>query len=233
MDVLESIVPEGVRARFAPKLISAKVPSDGPTDTRSARDGEFRAGRALATTLIAEMGIAPGEILVGAAREPLWPPGVVGSISHTSEALAVAVAEDSAYASIGLDIELASAVDKDLWPSICSKRELAFLHGLDEPTARRHSTLLFSAKESGYKCQFPLTRQFLEFEHAEIHIDPERKSFAVDFSAHTDIHQMGLDMMGRYVHSGRHVITITWIITHRDAAQQPMNSFQRSLCEPE
>ena len=214
MDALDSIVPEGVRARFAPKLVSPGPTLDYPTVRTSARRREFHDGRALATELIAEMGFPARDILVGAAGEPIWPPGVIGSISHTSEALAVAVAVDSAYASIGLDIEFERAVDMDLWPSICSTRELAWLHGLDEPTARIQSTLLFSAKESGYKCQFPLTRQFLEFEQAEIRVDPERHSFAITFSEHTKIFKLGLNIVGRYLHTRRHVVTFTWINSH-------------------
>src|ERR1700692_4432176 len=48
------------------------------------RAEEFAAGRACAHRLLAEFGIVDFPVKVAADRQPLWPEGLVGSITHTS-----------------------------------------------------------------------------------------------------------------------------------------------------
>src|SRR6185369_16867773 len=69
------------------------------------RRREFVTGRACARRALAALGVPPAPLLPGPRREPLWPAGVVGSITHCEGYRACAVARDTAIASIGIDAE--------------------------------------------------------------------------------------------------------------------------------
>jgi 4'-phosphopantetheinyl transferase EntD len=62
---------------------------DGAVDSRLR---EFATGRSCARQALAGLGLAPAPILRGAKREPLWPAGIVGSITHCRGYRAAAVA---------------------------------------------------------------------------------------------------------------------------------------------
>ena len=65
--------------------------------------------------------------------------------------------------SLGIDTETCTDVKRDLWPSICTPDESAWL---DTVPAARHvaaAALIFSAKEAFYKSQYPLTGEFWDF----------------------------------------------------------------------
>ena len=68
------------------------------------RQREFGVGRACARRALAELGLAPQAILSGETREPLWPAGIVGSISH-DRALGVAVVgRTERFLGFGVDV---------------------------------------------------------------------------------------------------------------------------------
>ncbi len=110
-----------------------------------------------------EFGVTGFPLSVGQDRQPLWPDGLIGSITHTAGYCAAAVARRRDVIALGIDIETVGDVTRDLWPTICGASEAAWLASL--PAAHRTSaiTLIFSAKEAFYKCQYPLTREWLNF----------------------------------------------------------------------
>jgi 4'-phosphopantetheinyl transferase EntD len=134
------------------------------------RAREFAAGRLCARRALAEFGILNFPIEVAADRRPRWPPSVVGSITHTEGFCAAAVAERSALASIGIDSEAANAVKRELWDSICLPEEIDWLEALAEGERAAAATLIFSAKEAFYKCQYPITTQSPGFHEAHVRI---------------------------------------------------------------
>jgi 4'-phosphopantetheinyl transferase EntD len=73
------------------------------------------------------------------------------------------VAQRARAAALGLDTEIAGAVKESLWPSICAEAELSWLGTLPRAERAAAVTLLFSAKEAFYKCQYPLTGDWLNF----------------------------------------------------------------------
>jgi len=129
---------------------------------------EFSAGRLCARALLAEFGIHDFAIEVGEARQPVWPDALVGSITHTAGFCAAVVAEKSRYAAIGMDCEVAGSVKRELWPSICTAEEILWLNSLPAASRVGAATLIFSAKEAFYKCQYPLTRERLTFHDARV-----------------------------------------------------------------
>jgi 4'-phosphopantetheinyl transferase EntD len=124
---------------------------------------EFAAGRQCARRALAELGLVDVPIPVAHDRQPMWPSGVVGSITHTAGLCAAVVAESTRLAAVGVDTELAGAVKPELWQSICVADESAWISALPPGERAAAVTLLFSAKEAFYKCQYPLVGERLDF----------------------------------------------------------------------
>jgi 4'-phosphopantetheinyl transferase EntD len=120
-------------------------------------------------------------LLNGPDRAPRWPIGVVGSITHTGRApggyCGVVVGSSAEVQAVGLDAEQAAPLNPDLWPSLLTFREKGLLSRLAPAEAGRLGMVIFSAKESFYKVQFPLSRRFLAFGDVEIALDPSSSSF--------------------------------------------------------
>lgn len=134
------------------------------------RRAEFAAGRRCACEALRALApqLATVEVAIGGQREPLFPPGAVGTISHSREIAAAAVAAASRAVGIGLDIEhwgeeAASVTDHVLVPG-----ELQRLLAQTGWAASRVATLAFSAKETLYKCLFPTVQVYFDFQDAEI-----------------------------------------------------------------
>lgn len=131
------------------------------------RAREILAGRVLARRALARLGIEGHELLREEGRAPLWPRGVLGSISHTRERCAVAVARAGPILGIGLDIEEGRDLPERLLPYVCTEPERRWIESaLLDP--RELGRLFFSAKESVYKCQYPLRRRWLGFRDVEL-----------------------------------------------------------------
>ena len=76
------------------------------------RQEEFRRGRACARAALGTLGGPAESISVGSNREPVWPSGYVGSITHCGPVVAAAVARAGALAGLGLDVERAEALEE-------------------------------------------------------------------------------------------------------------------------
>lgn len=135
---------------------------------------EFRAGRACARAALKQLGIEGFALRPGEHREPLWPSGVVGSITHTLGYAAAAAGRTCSVRAVGIDAELSTVVESSLWHGIATNSELERLATLAEPAATIAASVLFSAKEAFYKCQFPLTGEWLDF--LDIRIEPDATS---------------------------------------------------------
>ncbi|MBW2215556.1 MAG: 4'-phosphopantetheinyl transferase superfamily protein [Deltaproteobacteria bacterium] len=72
--------------------------------------------------------------------------------------------------SIGIDLEPATPLKESLWRRVCTPKEREWLHELPAPGLT--GKILFSAKESVYKCQYPITTNFLGFHAVEVEIGP-------------------------------------------------------------
>jgi len=129
---------------------------------------DFAAGRACAHRALQELGISEFSLLAGQQREPLWPPSIVGSITHTKGYGAAVVARQADLKAIGIDCEIIESVDEDLWSRICTPTELERLASLPAGDRTLQAALIFAAKEAFYKCQFPLTRAWVGFEDVDI-----------------------------------------------------------------
>jgi len=143
------------------------------------RKDEFTAGRVCAHKLLAQLGIKNAPVLAGENRMPIWPQGIVGSITHTKEYCAVALTNNSEFKSIGLDAEYIERVKENIWKVICTENELKNLQTIDQEQRQKNATLIFSAKECFFKCQFPLTKEWVDFQDVEIAINNEKETFSI------------------------------------------------------
>jgi 4'-phosphopantetheinyl transferase EntD len=127
------------------------------------RVGEFAAGRLCARRALAEFGITEFALKMAPDRVPVWPDSMVGSISHTRGFGAAVVAERRRFSALGLDVEAAGGVKRELWRHICVPAESDWLESLPEPARACAATLVFCAKEAFYKCQYPVTGERMSF----------------------------------------------------------------------
>ena len=134
------------------------------------RIDDFTRGRACARRGLGQLGIEGFSLLSGDKREPLWPPEIVGSITHTTGFAAAVVARSAQVQALGIDCEVIESVDPDLWERICTREEQERLGRLPEAQAQRQAALIFAAKEAFYKCQFPLSRAWVGFEDVSIEV---------------------------------------------------------------
>jgi 4'-phosphopantetheinyl transferase EntD len=184
--VIGELVPPGVQVADAtgPLPGEALLPEEEPLVARAVgkRRAEFTTVRTCARIALGRLGLPPVPLLSGSKREPLWPPGVVGSITHCDGYRAVAVARADLLASIGIDAEPHEALPAGILDRVTLPAERAHLREL--PPGVHWDRLLFSAKESVYKTWFPLAGRWLGFEDAALLFspgpDPARGAFAVD-----------------------------------------------------
>jgi 4'-phosphopantetheinyl transferase EntD len=168
------------------------------------RRREFTTGRFCARAALAQLGFPPVAVLPGPKREPLWPAGVVGSITHCAGYRAAAVARATDFRSIGIDAEPNSPTPDGVLGAIALPSEIARMDDLRAASDKvSWDRLLFSAKESVYKAWFPLTNRWLGFEDADITIDPD----AGAFSARILIESPIIGFSGRWLARDGFVIT--------------------------
>ncbi|MDH4023164.1 MAG: 4'-phosphopantetheinyl transferase superfamily protein [Gammaproteobacteria bacterium] len=169
---------------------------------------EFTAGRTCAHEALALIGSPSHGVPIGPQREPVWPRGVVGSISHSGDLAVAAVAPATLLHAIGIDIEPALPLDADLLGRICRPAELARLRR--GPDTALRAKLVFSAKESVYKCLWPTTRQFLEFSDVEIVLEEPGENFrVVGWGPLRELSSASLT--GRYTRAARYIITAAYM----------------------
>jgi 4'-phosphopantetheinyl transferase EntD len=138
------------------------------------RRREFVTGRACARLALRHLGIAPTSIANGSRGEPLWPSGVVGSITHCTGYRACAVARTTDVRSLGIDAEVNAPLPAGIIEQVASSRERALAGASGGANLDR---LIFSAKEAVYKAWYPITRQRLGFGEIELFVDVPDKAF--------------------------------------------------------
>jgi 4'-phosphopantetheinyl transferase EntD len=129
---------------------------------------DYAGGRLCARYALAKLGICDFTLVPAHDRRPLWPPSIVGSITHTEGFCGAVAASHRDYRALGIDAEDAERVSENLWPRICTEAELDWLQQLPPPLGVRYAALIFSAKEAFYKCQYVLTEQWLGFQDASL-----------------------------------------------------------------
>lgn len=190
------------------------------------RRREYAAGRICARRAIAALGESPASILQGEDRAPIWPPGLVGCITHTDAWCAAAVARRAdGFRSLGLDIEPATPLDPKLFRIICLPEERAYLDA--QPAAERGllGKLIFSAKECAYKCQYPLSRTFLDFHAMRVYPDLVGGGFVAVFQRDASPFASGDELRGRLLVDQGYLMTAMTLTDGTACAKRPAKAF--------
>jgi 4'-phosphopantetheinyl transferase EntD len=185
------------------------------------RVAEFAAGRLCARRALAELGVHDFALEMGPDRQPRWPALMAGSITHTAGFCAAVASRAEHAGSLGIDTEIVGDVSAEIWSAILLPSETSWIESL--PPARQAAavTLLFSAKEAFYKCQYPVVGERLHFH--DVSVEAERGEAAPgDFWVHGTSGmaasvRMRLPLRGRFLFHEQFVTAgIAW---PRDLAQ--------------
>jgi len=139
-------------------------------DAVEKRRREFVTGRACTREALTALGLPPAPIGSGERGEPLWPPRVVGSITHCEGYRACAVARSSSALALGIDAERNAPLLEGVWEEVARGRERE-LRDPGSASGPHLDAVLFSAKEAIFKAWYPLTKAWLGFGDAELSIE--------------------------------------------------------------
>ena len=159
------------------------------------RRRDFALGRTCAHAALAQLNRDTGPIRRAVDGAPVWPPGVVGSITHTEGYAAAVAAAAADFAGLGVDAERIGGVTQDLWPRLFDTGERDAL--AQRADASGLATILFSAKEACHKAG---RERVLRFHDLHVTLGENR------FTA-----QRGSEAFeGRYTVNDGLVVTVAW-----------------------
>jgi 4'-phosphopantetheinyl transferase EntD len=180
LQLIRVLMPHGVAlagGAIGPREASAfEIEEKAVANAVADRRHEFRAARTYARVALQMLGHAPCAIGVGPQRQPIWPEGIVGAITHSDEFAAAIAARAVDYHGLGIDIERNVPLDPDIINLVCRCEERALGSGylgndIDMPK------LFFVIKEAVFKAYFPRTQAFLDFQNVSVRVDRLNRSF--------------------------------------------------------
>lgn len=195
----------------AVQRLRRRSPGNVDLPRRARRQQEFNEGRDVAAAALAEQNCFE-PVAAASDRSPVWPTGFVGSISHSDNFCWAAVGRSDEFRSIGIDTEpiaeqktfqlLQDEIGSD------AEWELGHTAGLTE---LQTFTVIFSAKESIYKCLYPLNPVFFGFDAVRvIDIDSHSLTLKMQQGTHAEFLIDGF-LEIRYHVSGSDVFTACWL----------------------
>ena len=187
-DVFSHLIALEVSEEFRDELLKQGIALNVADGAVLKRQCEYLAGRFCANEGLNQLEhklaieIANKEVATGKNREPLWPQGVLGAISHSSRfAMAIVAQDKGAYLGVGIDIEEEMTEDLacDVSGQIMSEKEKRLNNKFDGFDNKSFVTLIFSAKESIFKALYPSVGEYFGFEACElIELDSIKQSLS-------------------------------------------------------
>ena len=170
----------------------------------AARRAAFVAGRACARSALHRIAPTrvPEPIPIGADRAPVWPEGFIGAISHTDGFACAAVARTADASGVGLDSEriVPSEMTDAMQAQIATIGEIDALRARVNLDDRVLLTIIFSAKESLFKCLYPRVGRLFGFHAAAIvDISTGEASFRAELREPLGDWSRGAALEGRYL----------------------------------
>lgn len=215
MGAMEALVPHtSVLVETTPDTWDGQLLPEEARAVRNAgapRRREFGAGRWCAQRALARLGVTGFPVVPGAHREPIWPGGIVGSITHCAGYCAAVLTRAGELAGLGIDAEVNQAIEPSIATAICGPDELTDLPrliGIDPPL------IAFSAKESVFKLWFPLMGRMLWHHDLAVRLDPKTGTFAAELvSPASSAAERLLDRVeGRFAWDNTHVFTVASLL---------------------
>jgi 4'-phosphopantetheinyl transferase EntD len=205
---VSGLFPDGVltlvehRDSWPTELVPAEEAQLG--DVCGKRLAEFAAGRDQARRLIAALTGTAQPLLIGDYRQPLWPDGVIGSISHSDDFCAVAVASTQSISDLGIDVETLEALNPEVEDVVLTEAEL---HAT-ESTEGWVRKLIFSIKESNYKCCYHMVKAFIDFKQCEVVLDMDRQAYQSRIICNNHLgKELRISVQGRWMLESGHIFT--------------------------
>ena len=129
----------------------------------SGRLREFSAGRYCAHRAVESFGVAAVPITQRADGRTRWPEPLTGSITHSEGLAFAALARNQHLRAIGIDVEHIGRFTPGLWRLVLVDSEMEHVEALPLSAQARVATVIFSAKEAFYKCQYEVTQRWMAF----------------------------------------------------------------------
>jgi 4'-phosphopantetheinyl transferase EntD len=201
MSISRFLLPESVSVAEADPCTAdpASLPrAEAALVTRAVerRQREFAAGRALARGLLKSLG-HDGPLGAMADGRPDWPAGIVGSIAHCRSLAAVAVARDSVWRGIGIDIEPDAPLSERIVRKIVVEEERPWVcnweGGIGAAALR-----VFCAKEALYKAIYPTVLKVFDFDAVTVIPSTDGAGFAARLRIDLPPFSRGSEFSGRW-----------------------------------
>ena len=142
------------------------------------RQVAYSTGRYLAKRALGELGVPVESIPTHPSRRPIWPDGVVGSITHSRRYGIAVVCRCPGLVGVGVDLELADRVTEDIAKSVMTEAEREADQGDWPPSAY---TANFSAKEAVFKAVNPIVGLMVGFREVEIRWHGRERAFTATY----------------------------------------------------
>ncbi|MBI9114198.1 4'-phosphopantetheinyl transferase family protein [Sanguibacter suaedae] len=177
-DLLAGLIPPGAAACASAATVAheqggpAALPEEaglvGPE--LSPRRFQSLLARDCARTALARIGVRPVAIPRGPTGAPVWPDGVVGSLTHTTGLQAAVVGPRSVYAGLGIDVEPCHRLRPGVARTFAAPVELA---GAAEVLGDAGPLAVFCAKEAAFKAWFPSTGAWMSMTDVTVAFTPD------------------------------------------------------------
>lgn len=175
------------------------------------RQMNFAAGRICAKRALSNIGIEEYPILMDDKGAPIWPVGIIGSISHATGYCVAVVARAKLGESLGLDVEEVARIKESIWLySFCSE-EVVWLRS-QSTKSQQWASVMFAAKEAFYKAQYPLTHSWLGFKDVVVSIDQYSEEFELSLLGPLKHWPAGRTFKGRFQFFESYIAAGIWIV---------------------
>lgn len=159
------------------------------------RRRDFALGRACAHAALAQAGCDKGPVGRTEDGAPIWPSGLVGSITHTQGYAAALVGRAADFAGLGVDAERMGGVTAELWPRLFTPDEQDYLARQSDQV--RAATIMFTIKEACHKAG---GRRVLRFQDFQVALAGDGFS----------VHRQDQEFQGRFAAEKDLVLTLAW-----------------------
>jgi 4'-phosphopantetheinyl transferase EntD len=170
------------------------------------------------------VGVTHADLRRAPSREPLWPAGIRGSLTHCEGLRIALVVPDDRGISVGVDAELHRPLPPEVAEAVLTGEEAILAS--DFSTGVHWQTVVFCAKEAAFKAWFAATGDRVGFE--EVAVELERDRFAVH--AIPSRSDQGLrssrdpEVRGRWGLLDGFAITVAWTRSQLAAAARTASS---------
>ena len=154
------------------------------------RKAEFLAGRYCAQRALGRSGFTDCCVDIGLHRQPRWPAGMCGAISHARQLAIAVVAREAEVDGVGVDVEdeLTPEAMAQIQPLVVNSDEYPLLSN-GSLSREQVVALIYSTKESFFKAAFPLVRHYFDFDAISL-LEIDFRKGACRFRINTSLHPL-------------------------------------------